>query len=116
VRAEEINIYPSTIAGMDSREIIAVITPKTTFKELEKLKTDLKAKGITLDWVNMKAEDGELFKVEGILTKGGSKRHFNVEKFSKIIISRGADENGNQSFQVHVAGDTVEPNHIPSKN
>jgi beta-lactamase regulating signal transducer with metallopeptidase domain len=91
----------------DDADILAVITPNTTFKELERLKTDLKAKGITLTWINMKADDGKLTTVEGKLSAGTDKCHFNVDDFTRLILTRKKGDNGRRAFGVHSSSEKV---------
>lgn len=106
-RPKEVRVHDVAVARgvnefvvADDEVVLAVITKKTTFKELEQLKTDLKAKGITLTWVNMKADDGKLVQLEGRLTEGDNKCYFNVDDFDSVTIKRTGKHGGKRTFSV----------------
>ena len=86
-------------------EILAVITNKTTFKELEQLKAVLKEKGITLTWINMKTDDGNLVMLEGKLQKETDKCEFRISDFKKLVISRGPNNLGKTGFHIRATAD-----------
>lgn len=86
---------------VDEEEVLAVITKNTTFKELEQFKTDLKSKGITLTWIDMKVTDGKLTKVEFRLTAGSDKCYLSTDGFTKLILTRKKGESGRRPFSVH---------------
>ena len=92
----------------EDEEILAVITKNTTFKELEQLKTDLKAKGITLTWINMKATDGKLTQVEGKLSSASSNCHFQLDDFTKLTLTRKNGHDGKKVFGVHSLTEKVD--------
>jgi hypothetical protein len=89
----------------EEREILAVITNKMGFKEIEQIKKELKEKNITLELKRASLKDGLLRSVEGNVTDGDSNSRFNAWSFQKIVIARGKN---NKGFMIRVIDGAVD--------
>ncbi len=85
---------------LEKLQIIAKITEKTSPKDFEKLKADLRLKGITLELLDTKYKDGKLVAFDAWFKEGESKLRYVDDRFNSIIISRTAGKDGKAQFHI----------------